>query len=59
MLHISSVKDQKVLVGRGAWVESVKCPPLDLSSGLDLMVMSSSPTLGSTLGMKPTKYMCI
>ena len=27
---------------------------LDLSSGLDLRVMSSSPMLGSTLGMRPT-----
>ena len=27
---------------------------LGLSSGLDLRVMSSSPALGSTLGMKPT-----
>ena len=30
--------------------QSVKCPTLDLSSGLDLRVMSSSPTLGSVLG---------
>ena len=34
----------------GAWVSQlVKCPTLDLSSGLDLSVMSSSPTLGSML----------
>ena len=33
----------------------VKCPILDLRSGLDLTVMSSSPTLGSMLGMKPTE----
>lgn len=32
----------------------VKCLPLDLSSGLDLKVMSLSPTLGSTLGVEPT-----
>ena len=34
--------------------ESVKCLTLDLSSGLDLRVVSSSPILGSALGMKPT-----
>ena len=28
----------------------VKCLILDLSSGLDLRVVSSSPSLGSTLG---------
>lgn len=27
---------------------------LDLGSGLDLMVVSSSPVLGSALGMDPT-----
>ena len=32
----------------------VECPTLDLSSGLDLMVESISPALGSTLGMEPT-----
>ena len=31
----------------------VEHPTLDLSSGLDLRVVSSSPVLGSTLGMKP------
>ena len=41
---------------RGAWVaQLVKCPTLDLSSGLDLRVMSSSPVLGSALGMEPTQ----
>ena len=35
-------------------VQSVKRLTLDLSSGLDLRVMSSSPMLGSVLGMKPT-----
>jgi len=39
----------------GTWVaQSVKHPTLDLSSGLDLRVMSSSPTLGSMLGVEPT-----
>ena len=38
-----------------AWVaQPVKRPNLDLSSGLDLKVMSSSPTVGSMLGMEPT-----
>ena len=37
------------------WVaQSVQCPTLDLSSGLDLRVASSSPALGSTLGMETT-----
>lgn len=35
--------------------QSVKQPTLDLSSGLELRVMSSRPTLGSVLGVKPTK----
>ena len=34
--------------------QSVKCLTLDFSSGLDLRVMSSSPALGSMLGMEPT-----
>ena len=39
----------------GAWVaQSVKCLTLDLSSGLDLMVVSWSPALSSMLGMEPT-----
>ena len=33
--------------------QSVEHLTLDLSSGLDLSVMSSSPALGSILGMKP------
>ena len=38
-----------------AWVaHSIKCPALDLRSGLDLEVMSASPALDSTLGMEPT-----
>ena len=41
--------------GLGAWgVQAGKCPTLDLSSGLDLRVMSSSPALGSVVGVKPT-----
>ena len=37
-----------------AWVaQSVKCLTLDFSSGLDLGVVSSSTTLGSTLGLEP------
>ena len=35
--------------------QSVKHPTLDLSVGLELRVMSSSPVLGSTLSVKPTK----
>jgi len=36
---------------RGTWVaQSVKHPTLDFSLGLDLRVVSSSPTLGFTLG---------
>ena len=35
-----------------AW--PVKCPTLDLSSGLGLRVMSSIPVLGSALCIKPT-----
>ena len=35
--------------------QSVKRLTLDLSSGLDLKVVSSSPTLGSTLGVKLRK----
>jgi len=38
----------------GGAPQSVKHPTLDLSSGLDLRVMSSNPTLGSTWGMEPT-----
>ena len=34
--------------------QSVKRPTLDLSSGLDLKIVSSSLALGSTLGMEPT-----
>lgn len=34
--------------------QSVKCLTLDLSSGLNLRVMSSSPMLGSMLGVEPS-----
>ena len=34
--------------------QSVKRPTLDLSSGLDLTVMSSSPWMGTTLEVEPT-----
>ena len=34
--------------------QSIKHPTLDLSLGLDLRIVSSSPTLGSSLGMEPT-----
>ena len=40
----------------GTWVaQPVKDRLLDLSSGLDLRVVSSSPALGSTLGAEPTQ----
>ena len=40
-------------VHQGAWVaQVVKCPTLDLSSGLDLRVISLSPALGSVLGVE-------
>lgn len=35
---------------------SVKRPTLDLSSGVDPRVMSSSPALDSTLGVEPTFF---
>ena len=45
----------KLSVYRGTWLaHSVEHLTLDLSSGLDLRVVSSSPILGSTLGTKPT-----
>ena len=37
----------------------VKGPTLDLSSGLDLRVVSSSPEWGSMLGVKPTEMVKI
>jgi len=45
--------DFKINVSRGAWVsQSVEHQTLDLSSGLDLRVVSSSPVLGFTLGVE-------
>ena len=39
----------------GAWVaQLVEHPILDLSSGLDLRVVGSSPTLDSMLGIEST-----
>jgi len=39
----------------GAWVaQSIECLTLDLGSGLDITVMTSSPTVGSVLGVEPT-----
>lgn len=41
---------------KSTWVaQSGGCLTLNLSSGLDVMVVGWSPTLGSTLGMEPTK----
>ena len=34
--------------------QSVECLTFDLSSDLDLRVVSSSPVLGSMMGVKPT-----
>ena len=45
----------QVIRGQGTWVAQwIEHPTLDLSSGLDFKVMSSRPTLGSTLGLEPT-----
>ena len=47
----------KIFPDKLAWVaQSVKHLLLDLSSGLDLRVLSSSPTLGSMLGMEPSLF---
>ena len=47
--------DNRSFFTRGAWVaQLVKHLTLDLSSGLDLRVVSSSPVLGYALSMKPT-----
>lgn len=40
----------------GCLDDSVKHPAQDLSSGLDLRVMSSSPVLGFMLGVEPTSH---
>ena len=34
--------------------QSIKCPTLDLNSGLNLRVVNSSPVLGSMPGVEPT-----
>lgn len=39
----------RIIVCGGSWVAQFQ-----LSSGLDFRVMSSSPTLGFTLGVEPT-----
>lgn len=45
----------KEIILRGAWVaQSFTCQTFDLSTGLDVGVMSSSPALRSMLGMEPT-----
>lgn len=46
----------QVIRGQGAWVAQwfEHSTLVDLSSGLDFKVMSSRPTLGSTLGLEPT-----
>ena len=50
----NSTSIQKVL-WRGTWMaQLVEHPTLDLSSVVDLRVMSSSPALGSMLGVEPT-----
>ena len=44
----------KVLAPGTAWLaQSLECPSLDLTSGLDLRVVSSSPMLDSTLSVVP------
>ena len=56
MVRPGSTKDHEriqIEKFRDIWVtQSVKYPTHDLSSGLDLKVVSSGPTLGSTLGVK-------
>ena len=44
----------KVSLRGGLVAQLVKHLTLDLSSGLDLSVVSSSPALSSTLGVQPT-----
>ena len=57
---LNNLKSSVLKVPNGdCWVvQSVKCLTLDLSSGLDLKVLSSGPVsgfvLGSTLGVEPT-----
>ena len=47
-------KENETLGGRVS--QSVEYPTLDLSSGLHLRVMSSSPELSSVLGMKTSLF---
>ena len=45
----------KIIYNEGTCVaQLVKPPTLDLSSGLGLRVVNSSPVFGSTLDMEPT-----
>lgn len=44
----------KIRVQERQVAASVELRTLDLSSGPDLRTMSSSPAVGSTLGVKPT-----
>ena len=47
----------KVNLSWGAWMaQSVRHLTVDFTSGHDLMVLRSSPTLGSRLGVKPAYY---
>lgn len=43
----------KTIPGGACVAQSVECPNLDFSSGLNLTAVSSSPVLDSTLGMEP------
>ena len=55
VLNAIELYTSKMVNFRGAWVIQLsKLPALDFSSGLDLRAVSSSPVLGSVLGMKPT-----
>ena len=47
----------KRLICSGTWVAPSVDRSVDLSSGLDLRVVSSSPALGPMLGMKPTFFL--
>ena len=47
-------QDTSILNSTATWVaQSIECPTLDFGSGYDLMVVGSSPALGSVLGMEP------
>ena len=47
-------KSWEVITSNEPEAHLIKHPTLDLSSDLDLRVMSSSPTLGSMLGLELT-----